>query len=278
MKKKAIPTLLSLLFLCLFAASAQEVTVSDARFCKGDDPAFREPGFDDTAWPVLSLAEDWTKQGVSNAYGYGWYRIHVVIPSSLKKGAADKVVLDLGPIDDNDETWLNGRFVGKTDGWNKHRRYLVDAKAVNWDKDNVIAVRVYNGGEPGGFFEGPARICKPVLSDFVSMSLTGEKDGCTMTLQSAVKSSGIVDMKVINPLTGETENAQMRPVRLSPKQPATLSWPAEGQREVTVTYRDDKIEGTLAASYSVPYILTPPAPASPRYNGPLVLGVRPGSP
>ncbi|MCR5745236.1 MAG: hypothetical protein K6G41_05435, partial [Bacteroidales bacterium] len=190
MKRKAIPTILLLFFLSLFTAFGQEVTVSDARFCKGDDPAFSAPGYDDATWPVLSLEKDWTKQGIANAYGYGWYRIHVIIPSSLKKGAADKVVLDLGPIDDNDETWFNGRFAGKTDGWNKPRRYLVDAKSVNWDKENVIAVRVYNGGEPGGFYEGPARIGKPVLSDFVSMSLTGEKGACKMTLQSAVKSSG----------------------------------------------------------------------------------------
>ena len=31
-------------------------------------------------------------------------------------------------------------------------------------------------------------------------------------------------------------------------------------------------------SYIPKYILTPPAPATPRYNGPLVYGVRPGSP
>ena len=85
MKRKAIPTILLLFFLSLFTAFGQEVTVSDARFCKGDDPAFSAPGFDDATWPVLSLEKDWTKQGIANAYGYGWYRIHVVIPSSLKK-------------------------------------------------------------------------------------------------------------------------------------------------------------------------------------------------
>jgi CDP-glycerol glycerophosphotransferase (TagB/SpsB family) len=40
MKRKAIPTILLLFFLSLFTAFGQEVTVSDARFCKGDDPAF----------------------------------------------------------------------------------------------------------------------------------------------------------------------------------------------------------------------------------------------
>ena len=76
MKRKAIPTILLLFFLSLFTAFGQEVTVSDARFCKGDDPAFSAPDFDDATWPVLSLEKDWTKQGIANAYGYGWYRIH----------------------------------------------------------------------------------------------------------------------------------------------------------------------------------------------------------
>ena len=52
----------------------------------------------------------------------------------------------------------------------------------------------------------------------------------------------------------------------------------QGQQQVTVTYTDDKFGETLTASASAPYILTPPAPATPRYNGPLVFGVRPGSP
>ena len=287
MKKRVISLLM--LFLCLLAAQAQEVTVSEGRFCKGDDPAWQKAEFDDSAWQVLSLEKDWGQQGIQNPNGYAWYRIHVVIPSSLKNGPTNHVLLDLGPIDDTDETWLNGRFVGKTGSnpddpggyagqWNTPRRYLVDTKAIRWDKENIIAVRVYNGGEPGGFFERPVRIGKPALNDYVSMSLTGEKDACRMVLKSAIKTSGIVNMTISNPLTEETGAAQMRPVRLSPKQETVLSWPVEEQRQVFVTYRDDKFDGELTATYTSPYILTPPAPATPRYNGPLVFGVRPGSP
>lgn len=287
MKKLIIPTLL--LLLNLLMAQAQEVMVSEARFCKGDDPAYQKAGFDDSSWQVLSLEKDWVQQGVRNPDSYAWYRIHVVIPSSLKKGSTDLVLLDLGPIDDTDETWLNGHFVGKSGSnpddpegyaskWNTPRRYLVDPKTVRWDKENVIAVRVYNGGDPGGFFERPVRIGKPAVNDFVSLSLTGEKEACRLVLKSAVKTAGIVEMKVQNPLTTESGPAQMRPVRLSPKQETVLSWPVEEQQLVSVTYRDEKYDGVLSASYSAPYILTPPAPVTPRYNGPLVFGVRPGSP
>ncbi|MBQ6959248.1 MAG: putative Ig domain-containing protein [Bacteroidales bacterium] len=287
MKKRILSSFL--LFLCLFAAQAQEVTVSEARFCKGDDPAYQQAGFDDSAWPILSLEKDWVQQGIQNPDGFAWYRIHVIIPSSLKKSVSGPVLLDLGPIDDADETWMNGRFVGRTGSnpedpegyssqWTTPRRYLVDPKMVRWDKENIIAVRVYNGGDPGGFFERPVRIGKPVLSDYVSMSLTGGQQACRLVLSSTVKTSGIVEMKVSDPLTGEEGAAHIRPVRLSPKQEAVLSWPLEEQRLVTVTYRDDKHDGLLTASYASPYILTPPAPVAPRYNGPLVFGVRPGSP
>ena len=287
MKKKTIPTLL--LFLCLFAAHAQEVTVSDARFCKGDNPAWREAGFNDTSWKVLSLEKDWTEQGVQNADGFAWYRIHVVIPSSLKKGTTDKILLDLGPIDDTDETWLNGRFVGKTgtnpgdpDGygsaWSTPRRYPVDPKWVRWDKDNVIAVRVYNGGEPGGFFERAVRIGKPELADFVTMSLSGEKDACRLVLTSAFKTSGVVECTMTDPTTETAATSTTQKVRLNPNKETVLSWPVQAQRHVAVTYRDDRFDGSLTATYSSPYILTPPAPVTPRYNGPLVFGVRPGSP
>ena len=125
---------------CMTLASAQ-VSVSEGRFMKGDNPAWSQAGFNDRDWQVLSLEKDWNEQGIRNPNSFAWYRIHVVIPSSLKKGTTDKVLLDLGPIDDCDETWLNGTKVGKTgttpedpegyDGeWEKPRRYVVDPKLV----------------------------------------------------------------------------------------------------------------------------------------------------
>ena len=282
MKKTAIT--LVLLFLCFSAAWSQEVTVSDARFCKGDDPAYSQAAFDDSAWPVLSLEKNWDDQGINNPDGFGWYRIHVVIPSSLKQDATGKVVLDLGPIDDTDETWLNGVLVGKTgtnpgdpegyaSKWNTPRRYLVDARKVRWDKENVIAVRVYNAGNPGGFFERAARIGKPCLSDFVSLSLKGGKDDCRIVLDSGLKTSGSLEVTV-----NEEPAPEVRKIRLSPKKETAISWPLEPESRMTVTYRDDRFDEALTASYTAPYILTPPAPVTPRYNGPLVFGVRPGSP
>ena len=70
---------------CSVLVSAQ-VSVKEGRFRKGDNPAWSQAGFNDNDWQVLSLEKDWTLQGIQNPYGYAWYRIHLVIPSSLKQG------------------------------------------------------------------------------------------------------------------------------------------------------------------------------------------------
>ena len=126
---------------CAVLVSAQ-VSVTEGSFRVGDDPAWRTPAFNYSGWQVLSLEKDWNEQGIKNPNAYAWYRLHVVSPSSLKKGSTDKVLLDLGPIDDADETWLNGTLVGKTgtnpgdpqgyaSAWTQPRRYVVDPKLVN---------------------------------------------------------------------------------------------------------------------------------------------------
>ena len=275
---------------CLsWAVSAQEVSVREGKFHLGDDPAWSAATFDDGAWQTLSLEKDWVEQGLKNPDAYAWYRIRLTIPSSLKKGVTDGIVLDLGPIDDTDETWLNGHFVGKTgsnpedpDGyssaWTTPRRYLVDPKWVRWDKENVIAVRVYNGGDPGGFYARGVRVAKPRLSDVASLSIAGGKDACQIVLHSRVKTTGTLQITKTDISTEEAVTESVGNVRLSPKKETALARPFEAPSRFKVVYTDDSFGETLEAGYSAPYILTPPAPAAPRYNGPLVFGVRPGSP
>ena len=275
---------------CLLPAAAQGVvSVNEGRFQKGDNPAWSQAAFDDSGWQVLSLDKDWNQQGVRNANGYGWYRIHVVIPSSLKKGMTDKVLLDLGPIDDTDETWLNGKRVGKTGSnpedpagyigeYSTPRHYVVDPKLVKWDRENVIAVRVYNGGDPGGFFERPAFISKPSLEDFVSLRLDKKDGRYQAVIHSTAPGRGSVKVVTRDILSDQVVDQREWKTSVSPRNDIAFLVDAVGQQRVTVSYTDEKFGETIDASVCAPYILTPPAPAEPRYNGPLVFGVRPGSP
>ena len=283
-------TVLAAWLVCLLPLAAQEViSVNEGRFQKGDNPAWSQAAFDDSGWQVLKLDQDWNRQGVRNANGYGWYRIHVVIPSSLKKGMTDKVLLDLGPIDDADETWLNGKRVGKTGSlpddpagyvseYETPRHYVVDPKLVKWDRDNVIAVRVYNGGDPGGLFERPAYIAKPSLEDFVSLRLDRKDGRYQAVIHSTMKGRGTVKVVTRDILTDRVVGEREWKTALSPRNDISFLVEPVGQQRVTVSFTDDKFGETVDVSVSAPYILTPPAPATPRYNGPLVFGVRPGSP
>ena len=92
---KRLTMILSLMLVALWA-QAQEVSIESGRFQKGDNLAWNAKDFDDSTWPVLTLDKDWNQQGVENANGIGWYRLHVVIPSSLKKGTVPDIMLDFG--------------------------------------------------------------------------------------------------------------------------------------------------------------------------------------
>ena len=282
--------LIVLFALPLWVASfAQGVSVESAKFSVGDRPEWAQPAFDDSSWATLRLDTDWNQQGYRNSNAYGWYRIHVVIPSTLKGGITRDILFDMGPIDDTDETWLNGHLVGKTgrnpgekDGfegkWNVPRRYVVSPEWVRWDQENVIAVRVYNGGDPGGFYTRPVVIGKPELKDYVSLTLNRKNGEYMATLSSRIKTSGTVQAQVKDPLTDETVSSRTWKIRPNGKKDYTFSQPVADGARVVFTYNDEKFDDFLEVNVCTPYILTPPAPATPRYNGPLVFGVRPGSP
>ena len=276
------------LTLAAWMLDAQELAIDRGRFLKGDDPAWSAFTFDDSSWQVVPFDKSW-EDLVDYANGYGWYRLHVVIPSSLKKGVVDAIMLDLGAIDDSDQTWINGHPVGK-DGtfpedpggycseWGRRRYYVVDPSWVRWDKDNVIAVRVYNYGDPGGFYRGAVHITKPGLKNFAKLSLVPEEGGYKALLAASVKTSGSLKVTVTDVLTGVTEMAKTQKVTVGAWKEKQLSFALAPQKRISVTYADPRFEEVLEATVCAPYILTPPAPATPRYNGPLVFGVRPGSP
>ena len=281
--------LAAVLVMLPFLLSAQEVTVNEARFRKGDDPAWSAFAHDDSAWRKVSFDQPWEELGLDQVNGLGWYRLHVVIPSSLKKGKVEAILLDLGAIDDSDEAWVNGYRVGKTgtfpedpggysSEWGKRRYYVVDPKWVRWDRENVIAVRVYNYGDPGGFYRGAVKIVKPSLKDFANLSLVAEPGGYKAVLATSVKTAGSLQITVEDVLSGAKESSRTQKVNLAAWKEKQLSCPLAPQKRLKVTYADPRFEEVLEAEVCAPYILTPPAPATPRYNGPLVFGVRPGSP
>jgi sialate O-acetylesterase len=111
---------------------------------------WKNPDYNSQAWPKISVAVSWENQplGLGDLDGTVWYRKEVI----LSKAEADRpVTLSLGTIDDFDETFVNGIWVGSTKNWDEKRVYHIPAGVFKEGK-NLIAVRVEDTGGGGGFY------------------------------------------------------------------------------------------------------------------------------
>jgi alpha-galactosidase len=286
---------------CLLAAlaiNAQEIVISKAKFQKGDNMEWRQNAFDDNAWPTLSVNKLWTEQGVTNPDNYAWYRMKVVIPRTLltSSDVKDIVNISVAKVDDCDETYLNGTLIGKTGSmpgdkngfqlaYDAPRNYKVNPKLIKWDQENVIAVRVYNGNDPGGIYDDNIRISVPNLHRRTQHA-DGQHRGPSGLLQCAAVQSvhpcpeGLPAHRA-NRRNGKGQKHYDQEDNAGRKEvddAVAALQPARDDESAPHLYR--RAERQATGPLVVPkYILTlPTPPLTPRYNGALVYGVRPGSP
>ncbi|MFB3882095.1 MAG: sugar-binding domain-containing protein [Armatimonadota bacterium] len=132
---------------------------------------WQNPTYDDASWKELQVPASWESQGVTTSNprwptteegdgynGYAWYRKHVTIPAQF---AGTPVTIELGAIDDNDWTYVNGTLVGSMtsdDAAGEAREYTIPTDALRFGSDNVVAVRVLDKGGEGGIVDGPVQI------------------------------------------------------------------------------------------------------------------------
>ena len=133
------------------------------KFSIGDNKDWANPEFDDTKWDKIYVPSKWEDQGFVGYNGFAWYRKHVRIP---KKYDEYSLYLHLGRVDDADEVYFNGTLIGNTGSmppeykgaYNERRRYFIPTNLINYNKDNIIAVRVYDYREGGGIRNGTVGI------------------------------------------------------------------------------------------------------------------------
>ena len=286
------------------AAGAGVIELPRARFALGDDPARAQPAFDDSQWAELSTLENYEKQGFPGYDGYSWYRIHVVLPASLKVGAhwPQRLRLYLSSVDDVDETFLNGTrvggmgvFPGDPRGystlWNGLRNYYVplDSPLIRWDEDNVIAIRVYDGSGGGGFYRDMPTVSVAQVNDGLGPDLgrTGyayDRAGFRATVHWVnsfpMPLDGRLDYEVYDVDAGKAVAQGGAPLHFAADGSADV--PVTGPQRPGIELRYVYTEATSGAvgraTIRVPYLLTPPESPKPRINGARVLGARPGSP
>ena len=297
--------LIFFLFFALFnALKAQEVSLEKGwKFSTGDSSTWASPTYNDQQWKPINLDKSWEEQGYPKYDGFGWYRLRVTIPSTIKEQAylKDSVRINLGVIDDNDEVYLNGTLIGKYGGNNgpitssKYgpRTYVIaaDNPAILWDKENVFAIRIFDTGGPGGIYGTPHRIVMADLMDNVSVNkdadfIFGDKNTVSKAVKfiatTKYKFNGKLLFSVIDPernkvIYTKTSNAEFtsgKPFTYN----FTIALPGKKSYLLNYNFTDDKSGKVIEKQDHTPYILTPDLSDKPRINGPSVFGARAGNP
>ncbi len=296
--KKQFLSMLVLASAVSVTSFSQDVSLENAKFRIGDDASWAGVNVDESSWRDIQNTSTWDTQGISCNNAFAWYRYHVTIPKSLleKSDLKETVDFNMGKIDDADEVYLNGKLIGKTgafpkdeggykSAWSLVRVYSVKANSslIKWDADNVVAVRVYNGGEPGGMFSGPIKVRVPNTIDNLSIDVK-ERDAasaiCTLNSKMQATKSGVFKVLVQDPETNEVLNEKEMKVSVNKGKSRVISLPYDNHRMVRViaSFTENKTGLSVETKYIPKYILTPAAPAEPRFNTTPLYGVRPGSP
>jgi hypothetical protein len=308
---RALPMkLYTFLLSLLISASAwagvnDKIMLPEARFTTGDNIAWKDPDFDDRGWKLLNTQAYYENQGFENYNGYSWYRIHVTIPATFKATSRwqERLRVFLSAIDDSDETYFNGIRIGKTgrmpqdpggyaSQYQALRDYHVDLRddSVRWDRDNVIAMRVYDGGGGGGFHgETPylkmAEKIEGVRLETTQAThrfLSSKRVRTVLSVANAypVAQSGVLEYEVRDVAAGRSlqRHRQSLSIKAMGAAEVQITTAARAGIEVSYRYQDTQTDQQLSVKQVLPYLLTPPESPLPALRGATVIGARPARP
>ncbi|HEY3282623.1 MAG TPA: carboxypeptidase-like regulatory domain-containing protein, partial [Armatimonadota bacterium] len=157
------------------------------------DVAPAAPSFSDTAWASVDVPSEVNGGNPVVDNSYFWYRVKFKLPAGFSDAKDRALVVAHFKLDDSDATYLNGKLLGATAGWDTERRYTVlDPSLISYTGDNVLAIKGHQGGGGGGIDQAgwaPIVTLYPVSMAIVSGSVWGAAnvgaEGATVTLTSA---------------------------------------------------------------------------------------------
>ena len=128
------------------------------KFSIGDDSIWASTEYDDRNWESITVPASWENEGFHGYNGFAWYRLTFDLPEELE---GKDLNLNLGFVDDIDQTYFNGVLVGLSGGfppyfitaYHAFRKYYIPKEIIKPGK-NLIAVRVYDLMVEGGIIKG----------------------------------------------------------------------------------------------------------------------------
>ncbi len=144
---------------CEYEDSKVRTLKGSWKFAIGDNKEWAYPEYNDSKWDRIYAPMRWERQNYYNYNGYAWYRKSFRLSPKYEN---TNLYLYLGRIDDVDEVYINGKLIGSSGSYPPEyqtayqvsRKYRIPAGVLNYNKENIIAVRVYDHNEYGGIISG----------------------------------------------------------------------------------------------------------------------------
>lgn len=124
----------------------------------GFKEGWKNADYDDSDWNTMPCPAEWSSvEDIGMLEGVLWMRTRIQVPASW---IGKTLLLDLGPVDETDVTWINGVEVGSSKivaNWNKNRSYKLPASVVN-SRELLLSIRIVNGNAQGGMIGVPEQL------------------------------------------------------------------------------------------------------------------------
>lgn len=116
-----------------------------------NDPGISQKWFDKSTntsdWKTMEIPQLW-ENSLGALDGILWFRYNLELPID---DAGKTAVIQLGPIDDDDITWVNGEKIGATKGYSENRIYSIPENILTGGSNSIVVkVLDYYGG--GGIY------------------------------------------------------------------------------------------------------------------------------
>lgn len=109
---------------------------------------WQSASLNDNDWKTMKLPQLWESAGLAMD-GVVWFRKEITLDASE---VASGITLNLGPIDDSDISFMNGKKIGETfNQYSKKREYRIEPGMLQPGK-NIIAIKVIDTGGGGGIW------------------------------------------------------------------------------------------------------------------------------
>lgn len=150
-------------------ATELPVVRGEWKFNKGDDTLWKNPDVSDGSWETVKLPATWEEHSnYTEDNVYGWFRRELTISADLQ---GKDIFINVGKIDDADETFFNGVKVGGlgqfppnyVTAWDISRHYKVPHEIIHYGGRNSIAVRVFDGVQGGGIYNDGTRVTEGIF-------------------------------------------------------------------------------------------------------------------